>query len=187
MVITRPVKGVGLIQMPTQKLTPEIINAAILGFEEQKRHIDAQIAELRAMLPGGRTEPSAAPETPSLKHRKFSAAARQRMKEAQQRRWAKIRGESEPPSEPITLQATKPKRKLSKAGRAAIVAALKKRWASKKAAAVKTAPTVAKKAAVKRAAAKKTTAKKAAAKKTGVKKPQKKATMAPAASAGVAP
>jgi hypothetical protein len=35
--------------MPT-KLTPEIISAAILGFEEQKRHIDANIAELRAIL-----------------------------------------------------------------------------------------------------------------------------------------
>jgi hypothetical protein len=157
--------------MPTRNLTPQIINAAILGFEEQKRHIDAQIAELRTMLDGGRTEPAATPETPTLKRRKFSAAARQRMKEPQQRRWAKIKGESEPPSEPVTLQATKPKRKLSKAGRAAIVAALKKRWAAKQVAAVKAAPAVAKKAVVKKAAVKKTAAKKAAAKKTGVKKP----------------
>ena len=42
--------------MPTPKLTPEIITAAIAGFEQQKTRIDAQIAELRAMLPGGRTE-----------------------------------------------------------------------------------------------------------------------------------
>ena len=39
--------------MPTHKLTPEIITAAIEGFEQQKRRIDTQIAELRAMLPGG--------------------------------------------------------------------------------------------------------------------------------------
>ena len=45
--------------MPTRNLNPQIINAAILGFEEQKRHIDKQIAELRAMLPGGRTEAAA--------------------------------------------------------------------------------------------------------------------------------
>jgi hypothetical protein len=38
--------------MPIQKLTPEIITAAILGFEEQKRHIDSQISELKAMLAG---------------------------------------------------------------------------------------------------------------------------------------
>ncbi len=35
--------------MPT-KLTPDIITAAILGFEEQKRHLDSQIAALRAIL-----------------------------------------------------------------------------------------------------------------------------------------
>src|ERR1039457_3452978 len=81
--------------MPTN-LTPEIINAAIVGFEQQKLHIDAQIVELRAMLSGGSTESVARPEPPTGKRKKFSAAARQRMKEAQQRRWAKIRGESEP-------------------------------------------------------------------------------------------
>jgi hypothetical protein len=154
MVVTYNVYGVALIQMPTQKFTPEIINAAILGFEEQKRHIDAQIAELRTMLDGGRTEPAATPETPTLKRRKFSAAARQRMKEAQQLRWGKIKGESEPPSEQVTMQAAKPKRKLSKAGRAAIVAALKKRWAAKKAAAAKPKPATQKKTAAKTAVAK---------------------------------
>ena len=48
--------------MPTHKLTAEILNAAILGFEEQKRRIDTQIAELRAMLHGGPTATAAAPE-----------------------------------------------------------------------------------------------------------------------------
>ena len=37
--------------MPT-KLTAEIIIAAITGFESQKTKIDAQVAELRAMLSG---------------------------------------------------------------------------------------------------------------------------------------
>jgi hypothetical protein len=50
--------------MPT-KLNPQILTAAIIGFEEQKRHIDLQIAELRAMLDGGsRTTPAAMPEAP---------------------------------------------------------------------------------------------------------------------------
>jgi hypothetical protein len=82
--------------MPQQKLTPEIITAAILGFEEQKRHIDSKIAELRAMLPGGLGKAAMMPEAPTRKRRKFSAAARRRMREAQQRRWASIRGESAP-------------------------------------------------------------------------------------------
>jgi hypothetical protein len=144
-----------------QKLTPEIITAAIDGFETQKSRIDAQIAELRAMLPGGRTETAATPEIPTRKRRKLSAAARKRMKEGQQRRWAKIRGESEPASPSDTPEPAKPKRKLSAAGKAAIVAALKKRWAAKKA-----APAVAKKATAKKASVK-------AAKKTGKKKAAK--------------
>ena len=40
--------------MPTQKLTNEMIAAAIEGFEAQKRRIDSHIAELRGML--GRPE-----------------------------------------------------------------------------------------------------------------------------------
>ena len=150
--------------MPT-KLTAEIITAAILGFESQKTKIDAQIAELRAMLPGGTAETATTPEVPTRKRKKFSAAARKRMKEAQQRRWAKIRGESAPPV-PATQEAPKAKRKLSNAGRANIVAALKKRWAAKKAATSKPKPVATKKAAPKKAAVKKVVAKKAAAKKT---------------------
>ena len=119
-------------QMPTPRLTPEIITAAIQGFEEQKRQIDSQIAELRAMLGGGSKEPAAEGSAPT--GRKFSAAARRRMKEAQQKRWAKVRGESKSVSR-TTPPTAKPKRKLSKAGRAAIVVALKKRWAAKRAAA----------------------------------------------------
>jgi hypothetical protein len=37
--------------MPT-KLTPEIISAAIEGFESQKTKLDGQIAELRSLLAG---------------------------------------------------------------------------------------------------------------------------------------
>jgi hypothetical protein len=141
--------------MPTN-LTPQIINAAIIGFEQEKLRIDTQIAELRSMLDGGpiKPAPAAMPEAPTLKRRKFSAAARRRMREAQQLRWAKIRGASEPPA-PTTTEAPKAKRKMSKAGRANIVAALKKRWREKKAAAVKASPAVAKKAAAKKAGKKK--------------------------------
>ena len=117
--------------MPIQKLTPEIITAAILGFEEQKRHIDSKIAELRAMLPGGPAETAATPDAPTRKRRKFSAAARRRMREAQQRRWASIKGQSEP-SAPATPEAPKPKRKLSAAGRKAIQDAVRRRWAQKR-------------------------------------------------------
>ena len=78
--------------MPTPKLNAEIIAAAIEGFESQKRRIDTQIGELRAMLSGGRTEGTATPEAPARK-RKVSAAARRRMAEGQKKRWAAIKAD----------------------------------------------------------------------------------------------
>ena len=117
--------------MAITKFTPEIVNAAILGFEQQKRRLDSQIAELRAMLKG---EPQEALETPARRtrrRRKMSVAARKAIAEAQRKRWAAKRAGSSP----AAAKTAKPKRKLSAAGRAAIVAALKKRWAAKKAAA----------------------------------------------------
>jgi hypothetical protein len=78
------------------------------------------------------------------------------MKQGQVWRWSKIPGESEP-SEPAKAEPSKPKRILSKAGKANIVAALKKRWAAKKAGTLKASPAVVKKGAVKKTAAKKGT------------------------------
>src|SRR5579862_4632236 len=96
------------------KLTNTLIEAAIHGFEAQKKSLDAQIAELRALLGG--TPDSANGASPSQgSRRKFSAASRQRMREAQQRRWAKIKGESTAPAT-TTPTVTKPKRRLSAAG-----------------------------------------------------------------------
>jgi hypothetical protein len=145
-----------------QTLTSEIINAAIEGFESQKTRIDVQIAELRAMLDGNRTTTTASIKR---KGRTISAAGRARIAEAQRRRWAASRGESES----ITPEPSKPKRKLSSAGRAAIVTALKKRWAAKRAEAAKTAPTAVKKKGVKTSATKarkRTARRRVAAKKT---------------------
>ena len=106
--------------MPT--LSKQIIEAAIAGFEGQKLHIDVQIAELRAMLNSGSTTRVTEPK-PATAKRKMSPATLRRMREGQQRRWTKAKGES----------------------------ALKKRWAEKKARAVKSMP-VAKKMGRKKAA-----------------------------------
>lgn len=157
--------------MPTQKLTVEIIHAAIEGFESQKRRIDLQIGELRQLLSTGTTEAAPASGVPAPK-RKISAAGRRRMAAAQQARWAKARVEAEPASSPATPKPAKQKRKLSEAGRKAISEATKKRWALKKAEAQKAPATVAKKSAVK------STAK--AAKKAAGKKSRKKGSEAAA-------
>jgi hypothetical protein len=120
--------------MPT--LSREIIEAAIIGFEQQKRNIDERIAELREMLDSTPTRSKATPPTASKEgapgKRTMSVARRKAIAEAQRKRWAASHGESS------TVPAKAPrkaKRKLSAAGRAAIVAALKKRWAAKKKAA----------------------------------------------------
>jgi CHASE3 domain sensor protein len=114
------------------KLTNEIINAAIIGFEEQKRQIDIQLKDLRAMLSGVPVEAAVAGAVKPAR-RKVSAAGRKAMALAQQKRWAAKKAVSEP-EKPV---AAKPKRKMSAAGRAAIAAAVKKRWAAKKAEAAK--------------------------------------------------
>ena len=162
------------------KLTTEIITAAIEGFESQKMRIDLQISELKAMLSGGPAEAAATPEPITRKRKRFSAAARKRMKEAQQRRWAKTRGDSIPPGPATTPEPPKSKRRISEEGMKRIVAATKKRWRLAKAAKAQT--TTAKKAAPARTKAtgkavpakpakksgrvKKAAAKKAMAKKT---------------------
>jgi hypothetical protein len=115
--------------MPTHKLTDEIIMAAILGFEEQKRHIDARIAELRATQSGASTG-APTPEPPKPGRRTMSAVGRKAIAEAQRKRWAASKA-ARPGAAPEV--ASKPKRRLSAAGRKAIIAATKKRWALKRA------------------------------------------------------
>ena len=140
--------------MPT-KLTIEILTAAIEGFEFQKRKIDFQIASLRAMLSGNPAKPGATPEPPKHKRRKMSAAGRKAIAEGQRKRWADSKRQSE--QSQATPEAAKPKRKLSRAGRAAIIA----KPAAKK--------SVSKKTPVKRTTAKKSVPK--AAKNTATLPP----------------
>jgi hypothetical protein len=121
----------GTIEMAA-KLTNIIIRAAIDGFEAQKKNIDAQIAELRAMLTGAPDTEESVPAKGT--RRKFSAAARRRMREAQQLRWAKIKGESATLTK-TAAKTAKSKRGITAAGRKALSVAMKKRWAAKKAAA----------------------------------------------------
>jgi hypothetical protein len=111
------------------KLTNTMIEAAIYGFEAKKKDI--------AMMTGAPESSAKKPEAKGTR-RKFTAAARKRMREAQQLRWAKIRGESSAPAAKAPIKTTtksgKPKRGLTAAGRKALSIAMKKRWAARKAA-----------------------------------------------------
>ena len=117
--------------MPT-KLSPEVIVAAIEGFESQKKRIDAQIGELRGML-NGHHSASAAPELEKPKRRKISATGRRRIAAAQRQRWAATKRQAAPSSQTVTPEAPKRKRRLSAAGRKRIIEATKRRWALKRA------------------------------------------------------
>ena len=116
------------------KLKEELIQAAIDGFTAQKLRIDAQIAELRAMLTGSSNGIAATPEATPRKRRKMSAAARRRIALAQKARWAKIRGESGS-APPAKAKPARKKRHISPEGLRNIIAATKRRWRLQRAAA----------------------------------------------------
>src|SRR5437667_8557691 len=114
--------------MPT-KLTTEVLNAAVLGFEEQKRRIDEQIAEIRQTLGGG-PKTSAATQEGARPKRKVSAAARKRMAAAQRKRWAAIKSQSQPAQSNVASapakKAARKKAAVKKAAAKAPVKAAKK-------------------------------------------------------------
>ena len=73
--------------MPEQNLTPEILNAALEGFEAQRARLDVRIAEVRRLLGARPQQPTAPAEAPKPR-RKMSAAGRKRISDATRKRWA---------------------------------------------------------------------------------------------------
>src|ERR1039457_2350017 len=142
----------------------ETLQMALIGYEAERQKIEATMAGIHTSLVLHSKGASASAKTPKseakCRHR-MSAAGRARIAEAQRKRWAASKKQSEPAA---PEEAPKSKRILRKAGRAAIVAALKKRWAAKRAAAKKAAK-----------AQQAPAAKKAVAKKAPVKAPRKAA------------
>ena len=122
-----------------QRLTAEIITAAIAGFEQQKQQIEAQIAKLRSMLP--RAHALAATSEANKPRPRHSTAAR-KIALAQTGRRAKIHLLSGPLAT-TSVKESKPKRRISEEGLKRIIAATKKRWALKRAEAAKAAKTTA--------------------------------------------
>ena len=77
-----------------------IYQAALEGLELQKKRIDEQIGEVRALLagktkaaakPAAAAAPAPAKAAKKQKKRKLSEEARERIAEAQKKRWAKFR------------------------------------------------------------------------------------------------
>ena len=78
--------------MPT--LTPQIIAAAIKGFETQKVEIDGKIADLRALLLPAPVTTAPTTEAPTAKKKHtMSAAGRRNVRAALKKRWAAFHAE----------------------------------------------------------------------------------------------
>jgi hypothetical protein len=116
----------------------EILEAALIGYEHQKREIETKIEQLRAHL-GGHVAPMN--EAASTRKRTFSAATRKRMAAAQQKRWASKNAvaETAPAEAAAPAKETKETTRtpMSAEGRERIAAAQRKRWAKTKKAAKK--------------------------------------------------
>jgi hypothetical protein len=98
------------------KIANDILEAALIGYQQRANEIEAKIAELRREI----GSPTATVR--GRKRRRLSTEARRKIAEAQRKRWAKAKGQT----------ATKPARKkrhLSAAARQRIATAQKKRWA----------------------------------------------------------
>lgn len=113
---------------------PELLAAALVGYEQQRSEIEAKIAELRRQL--GRLRASGTPGAvvstdggaPALrKRRAMSAAGRKRIAEAQRKRWEAARKATNQHAVPAAKPAKK--RTMSAAARKRIAEAQKKRWA----------------------------------------------------------
>ncbi|HEX8985361.1 MAG TPA: hypothetical protein VF767_08015 [Bryobacteraceae bacterium] len=83
--------------MPRGKSTvpnQELLSAALLGLEGQKKKIEELIREVHGMLgrrPAKAAQTEAAPAKTTSRRRKLSSAARKRIAAAQKRRWAEYR------------------------------------------------------------------------------------------------
>lgn len=128
--------------MPKLKLTPQLISAAIDGYESQKARIDIQLAELRAMLSGGSaTSTGDAEEPPTRKRRTMSAAARKAISEATKKRWAAFHAAKEADKpEQVEPEKVAPKKAAAKTPPAKPA---KKNATAKKAMTKKTSPVAA--------------------------------------------
>jgi hypothetical protein len=68
------------------KLDPDILNAALIGYQQELERIKGKIADLQRQL-GRRSEPTPAQARPARKHH-VSAEGRARIAAAQKKRWA---------------------------------------------------------------------------------------------------
>ena len=117
--------------MATLTVTDELLTAALAGYQAELEQIDVKMGEIRRMLGDRANDAVAASSDGSRPRRRFSKQARAKMAASQRLRWKKVKETAEPPK--AESAKSKKRGKMSAAGKAAIVAAVKKRWAAVKA------------------------------------------------------
>ena len=125
-----------------QTIDTSLLEAALIGYEQMKRKIDEEMADIRGRIGAGGSATAAPAQTG---RRTLSAVARARIAAAQRKRWAKVKAKG---------TKTAATRTMSAAARKRIAAAQRKRWAAVKSAQAASAKSAAqKKPAVKTAGA----------------------------------
>ena len=112
------------------KQDTQLLEAALIGFQQMRNQIEQKIAELQSQIEGTPVRTPRAPVAGSgANKRTMSPSARRRIAEAQRKRWAEYKAGNDTPAKSAKGEPRK-KRVLSAAGRARIIAATKKRWAT---------------------------------------------------------
>jgi hypothetical protein len=108
---------------------PEVLRAALAGYQHELSMIEQKMEEIRREL-GGRASVAPRTSTGPGKKRVLSSAARRRIAAAQKKRWAAYKKAEAAPAKKTPAKG----RKMSAAGRKRIAEATKKRWAAFRAA-----------------------------------------------------
>lgn len=114
---------------------PDLLAAALVGYEHERAVIVEKIAEIQRQLGGrGAQTATSADGAGSAGRRTMSAAARKRIAAAQRKRWAAFHNEHRPAAAKKTSAApkasAKPMRRMSAEARKRIAEAARKRWAA---------------------------------------------------------
>lgn len=112
------------------KTDPTLLQMALIGYETRLQEIQAKMAAIQSVLKGGMKASVDGPSTRAPR-RKISAAGKRRIAAAQKKRWAEFHAKAEKPARKVAVKKAAPKRKLSPARKAALVANLAKARAAK--------------------------------------------------------
>src|SRR5512140_3132506 len=100
-----------------QSFDPELLAAALVGYQQKLAEIEARMAEIRRQLGGKTASTAVAAATPAPTVRYLSPEARERIAAAQRRRWAAAKGLPVPETAKADAAPSKSKGSAKTAGK----------------------------------------------------------------------